>query len=470
MAKHKAAAKRGANKGKGSSKPAAAAPKQHVSVGDRIRLGEEAAGIKAAMTPAQWKQVVTSAHSQGWTVRSALSDTPPELRARTKSSIQKGAQELVTDAYKPADAQMSHDEQLAAGTRAKRIQDNERYGQWLSQRTAQIAQGANAAQAKYVESIQNMANAQKANAQVTAQQAQTQAQQGASGDVSGSIYLKGAQERAQASGEKADANVANAAAQNVPIAQQGQAMELAALGDTTKLRAGYEQDFSKTMSDISDRKFDIATKKAAAYAEQYANDLKTELDKASANRDYQGLIMETQQKQDEARLKHQEFMTAQTTQRQAITTTAATSRANNRNTTSATRAGQQLSHADRVAQRQFDATQKTLDRAATARQKALDRKANATGPAGTKITREDVAASRQGISAIHTLGGIIKGGTFVGNDGKRHKATRANLRALLGASDDQINVAVRWSRGARGARAIRNPAALGILPTDLKLL
>lgn len=441
-----------------------------VTTADRIRLGPTAAAVKAASSPKEWSSIVKAAHGRGYTVQSAVSDVPDELKARTQTSLRASAQKAIGEVYQPQEAELDYQTRLVEGTRQKRLADEQVFGNWLAQKTSEIAAQGAAAQAQYQGVIDKYTGDTQADAAASNARLQQRAQAGASGDVSGSIALQGAAERNQTRVEMAR-NQSNAAAALGPIrARDNQAIQLSALGESAKARGAVETDTAKARTEIFGNRLKMQSDKAAALAQRYADDLKTEMDKASANRDFETMQAQLEDKTAERAQAHAEFLTGQATTRQGQRIAAAT-----------TRAGQRTTAATSAANRRATADEKALDRAAKATTASLDRaaalqRARIAHPAGSGKAASETAkkASRGSVQAIHSLAGYISGQKKV----KGHNslfvngAWRPTRQALkvMGATDDQINVALRYVSGARGARAVRNPQLLGILPEDVGLI
>ena len=435
-----------------------------VSAADYVTLGPNAAEIKSQTSPARWKQIVNAAHKQGWTIASALdSSTPAALKQKTAASLRSAAERTIRDAYAPAEDELAGAQASADGLRAKRLQDQQSYDQWHAQKAAQIAGAINDAQSKYLDTVKT-ATAQTAQRENDRQAAlQAQAQQGAVGDMSNSVILKGAAERADQTKQRAEADVTAAAAQTPIVAQRAGAVQASAMGAAYQRRAQIEGDYNKATSDITSSRMDLKTKKAADQVKEYSSLLQTEMDKASSNRDFQSLQSQLQSKEDIAKLKHEEFLVGQKGLNKRAGLAAATTRRGQDVTAATTKRGQDITSADKAADRATRSTIAALDRAAKLKISANADKSKKTGPAARK-------ASRSAVQAVNTLAQLIRQGTFVGTDGKRHKANAGNLISLLGASSDQVNVAVRLARGRPGKTALFNPGRLGILPDDVGLL
>jgi hypothetical protein len=103
-----------------------------VSPLDQVRLGSQVAGVKASTTPQQWRQIVKLAHSRGYTLAGALSDTPDALKPRLQSSLRTEAQKNTTEAYKPVLADLDSQQRRVEAWDQKRKDDNLAYSAWLA--------------------------------------------------------------------------------------------------------------------------------------------------------------------------------------------------------------------------------------------------------------------------------------------------------------------------------------------------
>ncbi len=112
---------------------------------DVLRLGPEVASVKAAMPPKRWKRFVKLAHKRGFTVASALSDTPAALKERTSSSLRDEAKKTIATAYAPAKKELSTREASIGFLDQKRATDDASYRQWLVGETDKLEAQARAA-------------------------------------------------------------------------------------------------------------------------------------------------------------------------------------------------------------------------------------------------------------------------------------------------------------------------------------
>lgn len=116
-----------------------------VSQHDIVRYGAAAATLKASVKPRQWHQIVKFAHKNGYTVRSAVSDTPNILKERTVGSLRNEALRTVAKTYRPAEKALDTRQQAIMFTDAKRKADDASYRQWLAGETEKLDAQARAA-------------------------------------------------------------------------------------------------------------------------------------------------------------------------------------------------------------------------------------------------------------------------------------------------------------------------------------
>jgi len=338
-------------------------PLSRVTPADYIRLGPDVAKIKSQMTPARWRSVVKTAHAQGWTVASALdSSTPAALKQKTQTSLRSAAARTVQDAYAPQTAELDYADRQNVGLRQKRLADQAAYDQWSSQKASEIAGQINKAQQDYLGIINASTTAQIQDSQARQAALQAKVQQGAVGDMSGSTAVTNAAQAAGAEQERARLQQQSAASTTPIAASRAAAVQLSDIGSAQARRATIEGDFNKQNSSIFGARLKLSSDRAAAQIEQYSKLLGTEMDKASANRDFTGLQAQLQSKEDIAALKHQEFLTGQRGLNTRASLAAAT-----------TRRGQTLTHGDRVADRAARSAAQAAGRASREAIAAADR-------------------------------------------------------------------------------------------------
>jgi hypothetical protein len=423
-------------KGTGGTQAAAAG---RVTPADYIRLGPDAAKIKSQLSPSRWRQVVKTAHDQGWTVESALdSSTPAALKQKTQTSLRAAAARTVNDAYAPQQAELDQADRQNQGLREKRLSDQSAYDQWASQRAAETAGQVNAAQQKYLDIIKASTDSQIQDSQQRQQQLQARVQQGAVGDMSGSVALTNAAQAAGAEQERARLQQQNAAASTPVAAERAAAIPLAALGAAYKRRAQIEGDYNKAGSDILGARSKLNVSKAADQIDLYSKSLSTEMDKASANRDFAGLQAQLQSKQDIQDQKHQEFLLGQK---------GLTSRA--KLAASTTRRGQTLSHTDRVADRAARQASAAAGRASREAIAAADRAAKG---------QQNLKDRAKIVGVIDTIAAILKNqqkgpkgkagsGYLWDPSAKQYRPARQVLISYYQVTSPQIDAGLQHARG-----------------------
>lgn len=150
---------------------------------DQVRLGSQAAAVKGRLSRAQWKQIVTYAHTRGFSVAGALSGNPDPLKERTQNSLKQQAAKTIGQLYQPALGALDQQAQRLQNLDQKRQQDNASYRQWLMDQQTKYEAAARQSEAQYqgyLTNLQQTTQQQHDNAQAAA----TQAAQTAPGNVS----------------------------------------------------------------------------------------------------------------------------------------------------------------------------------------------------------------------------------------------------------------------------------------------
>lgn len=448
-----------------AAKRKAAKPKS--SVGDRIRLGETAYAVKQSSSRGDWRQIVRAAHDKGYTVSSALSDVPDDLKARTHSSLKTEATKSVSEAYAPQAAELDYQTQQAANIRTKRMSDENAYDQWAAQQTSQIAAASQKAQQDYQNFVDQQSGASQKAGEALAAQVQAQSQATASTDITGSTYLAGAKERLAAQSQSV-ANQAAAAHAAAPMeSERGAALVAAQQGDATRARAGIEGDYGKSASAINSARLKMNSDRAAAVLSSYTSLLSKEIDKASANRDYEGLQASLNQKDKTAAQQHQEFLIGQKTTLSGQKLAASTTRRGQTLASRTAAAGQKLSSDDKAADRRARATNGRLDRASRESIAATNAASKALGD-----TNKRAQANTKITAVVDTIADILrtqqrgKAGKKGGNgylwDPDQEKWLPARTALInRGATTPQINAGLAHARGRLLTPAEK--AALGIV-------
>lgn len=252
-----------------------------------LRLGPETAGIKAQVKPRAWRKFVKSAHKRGFTVAGALSNAPDPLKERTRSSLVAEANKTVAAAYAPARAELSQRESRINALDGKRQADEARYREWLTTKTNDIQSKARAADATLTETQRQLAIDTK-NAY---DEAQKQALE-AAGQTAGNVSDPSKSTSLDFSVESATAQnlVNNARQQTADLVGTGeQAMQMASQSNiamSAAAEAKRQSDTWSALSDVSDERTKLVLQQGADAAEQVANLLAGETNKAQSNREF----------------------------------------------------------------------------------------------------------------------------------------------------------------------------------------
>lgn len=154
--------------------PAKKAPKTKLYVGpktlqrDTLRIGADAAQMKATTDPKVWKNIVKDAHKAGNTLSSYISNTPDPLKAKTQTYLKQQAGDLIKQTYEPLKSSVSEQQKQLDNMRSKQMSDANYYKQWLDTKNAASQANAQAQDASYAASIadaQAKANAAQQNIQ-----------------------------------------------------------------------------------------------------------------------------------------------------------------------------------------------------------------------------------------------------------------------------------------------------------------
>jgi hypothetical protein len=299
-----------------------------VTVSDRVRLGENAANVKANTSPRQWKQIVQGAHAGGYSVTGYLSDAPAALKERTRSSLRDEAQSRVNEAYNPQQKELDFQTQMTNNIRAKRVADEDAYSQWEAQQTSMNAAAMQQAQQNYQNFVDKSSGATQTAANNLIAQATAQAQQGALGDVVGTASLQAAREHASSMVESAQNQSVAAHAGEPRVAMEAAGFAAASRAGHEMRRAAVEGDWGKATATINADRLKMDSDRAAATIKNYSDLLKQEMDKANANRNFQVTSDQLAASTEKTKLQHSEFLIGQRTSRRNATIAANTSRAN----------------------------------------------------------------------------------------------------------------------------------------------
>jgi hypothetical protein len=347
--------------------------------------------------------------------------------------------------------ELDYEGKVAENLRTKRLDDARRYNEWAAQQQSLSAAAATTAQQNYQTFLTNQAATAKMNADQLAQRATAVASNGISnGADSATLGTMKDQLGAQANAAQ---NNANAAASMAPIQEErGAAIRASLQGLYSNIRGAAEGDYNKTMTDLGGDRIKLTGERATAIIDNYTKLLDKEMDKASANQDFQGLMAQLNEKSAEAQQAHQEFVMGQKTTRRGQTISSRTTiQGQNKAAETATR-GQTLSHQDRVADRRQRALDNRLNRvsseAINAQKVASADRTNAqkVATANTKIT-----------AVIDTIADILRtqqrgphgkpgSGYLWDANEKKWKLSRQVL-INRGATSAQINAGLAHARG-----------------------
>jgi hypothetical protein len=332
-------------------------------VADRVRLGEDAYGVKKNISPAAWRLIVTNAHKGGFTVPGYLSDTPEELKPRLHSALKTQAQDLVKSAFAPQAKELDFQAKMADNLRARREEDARAYNQWASQQQSLSAAAATTAQQNYMDFIDKQQKTAQANADQLFAQANSIASQGINGNAEGTDQMQNLKQglQVQAQAAQSQANAVHAAA---PVNEErGLAVRASLQGQYNQINNAAEADYSKSLNDVTAGRLKLTSDQAQAVIDNYTKLLDKEVDKANATRDFQGLMAQLNEKTAARQQQHNEFVMGQKTTRRGQDISSATSKANAKVVAQTQKSIAALSHSDRVADRRQRALDNRLDRA-----------------------------------------------------------------------------------------------------------
>lgn len=418
-----------------STKSAAQRAVRQPDPAEVIRIGLNAATAKAAMPHSKWAGIVRAAHGKGLTVESALDPSVPDaLKARTKTSLQAQANKTVGQAYAPQEAELNYAQQQANGLQLKRTQDEASFNTWYAQKQAESNQRIQDAQTKYEAAVKATGDAQRTSATNNQTGLATQIQQGASGDMTNSVYLKDAQAREQAridSAGRADAAAAETG-KTAALTQQGNTASISGRHDAAmgNIWAAYGQ----SLSDITANKQKLASGKAADIIKSYSDLLDQEATKANSQQQYQGLVAQLSDKASARELQNEQFNAGLVAKDKQSIRSATT-----------TRRGQDKSAATSIRVAEIGRDAKALDRTLKAEQGKLDRnlklriaKMNNKGQNGVPSDSE-IKYSNSQVQVLHTIASIISkyGSKF--RDANGHVTDTRSALISRGYSGSQVN-------------------------------
>lgn len=457
-----------AKKRAAAKKPAApASPKG--SIADRIRLGEDAYAVKQQAKPKEWRQIVKAAHAKGYTVSSALSNTPDDLKARTHSSLKREADTQVAAAYDPQAKELEYQTGIANNIRTKRTSDEAAYNQWASQEMSKIAQASQKAQIDF----QTFVDTQATNAKTTADNLLATATGQSTGagtattDQSQSVQLAGLKERLGAQAQQTANQAAAAHAAEPMAAERGAAIQASQMGAHNQVTASIEGDWGKALRDIGASKLKLDSDRAGATIKTYSDLLGREVDKANANRDSDALSASLDEKAATRKQDYQKFLIGNATTVRGQNKAANTTRRGQDKAAATAHRGQTLSSDDRAADRRARSKNSGLDRASRESIAATNAASKAAGDVNKRAT-----ANTKVVAVVDTIADILKtqqrgkagkkGGSGYLWDPDEQKWIPAR-QALInrGATTPQINAGLAHARGQLLTPAQK--AALGIV-------
>lgn len=387
-----------------STKAAAKRASTKPNAADVVRIGVQAATAKANLPHKQWAAIVNAAHQKGFTVASAIDpNTPDALKARTKTSLQTQANQTVNQAYAPQSAELDYASQQANGLRAKRLSDEAGFNSWFSQQMSEQNARIQAAQTQYQDAVNKTSDAQIASAQQAAPDAQAQVQQGASGDTSGSVYLKDMQAREQARVDNANATKSQAAQSALGAARTMGGNVASIAGLHTQAVGGIEGDYNKTQDDVTANRLKLESSKASDSIKAYTDLLDGEASKAQSQQQYSGLMAQLNQKTDQQQQQNDQFYAGLQAKTQQSARNA-----------KVTERGQDLSSQTAISVAKINASQKQLDRDLKASEGQKNRNAqlrvakmnHAKNGDGTPSDAA-VKYSESQVQVLHTIASII---------------------------------------------------------------
>jgi hypothetical protein len=260
---------------------------QRVSIADQLRLGPDAAAVKAKTSPRDWSAIVKNAHAKGFTVAGAVSGVPDPLKERTRSSLVDEAQKTAATAFGPANVELTQQESKTRALDAKRQADEAHFQTWLAGKQQSMAAAALSADnelAQRQQAIQQQTQTGYQQAQATAQ-TNAAATPGNVSDphMSTALNLAPDAQRANdlvAAQRQQSASMANSA-QGYAIAGQGVSNALGQQAETTR-----QQETAAALSDLSLKRQDVLAKQAAAASDEIQRLFGVETNKADSNRNY----------------------------------------------------------------------------------------------------------------------------------------------------------------------------------------
>jgi hypothetical protein len=274
-----------------------------VTLADKVRLGPEIAALKARTPRKQWVAMVKGAHARGFTVAGALSGAPDPLKERTRSSLVAEANKTVTEAFKPAEQELSQRDAKIRALDAKRQADEAHFQDWLKTQHEALASRAMNADAE----LERRQREIQAETQQGYQQAQAGARQTAAatpGNVSDPSQSTALDLSADA--QRANEMVANQRQQSASQAANAKGYAIAgravSVGLSQQANTRRASETAAALSEVNADRSDLMAKRAAAAAEEVRRLFGVEIEKADSNRNYAAAASQLGIKQDELAL------------------------------------------------------------------------------------------------------------------------------------------------------------------------
>lgn len=252
------------------------------------KYGNDAAAVKARVSPKQWKNILAYAKKQGYTVAGAVSGNSPALRERNNSYLMGQARRVVGQAYDPALKALDTQQSQLSALSDKRKADNAAYQQWLLGKQAQYNAQAQASQQQYQTYLDNL----KATTQAAHEQAQAgataavQGQPGTVSDLKQSTALQGlSADTTRATGLVDNARQQTAAM--LPSLEMRQnARQQAVIGQGQAADAKRINDLNTGLQSLYDQRTKTLASKASDILKTYLNGISQQIDVANSNRNY----------------------------------------------------------------------------------------------------------------------------------------------------------------------------------------
>ena len=281
------------------------------------------AAIWPRLSRKQRQKIIQRAHARGLTVAGFLSGAPDALAERMPGAIRAQAERTITDAYKPAEAELDQRDTRTRALDAKRQNDNAHYLQWLQDRSAEQRVDAQRAD-------QLLADRQRQIQEDTAR-----AYEGMRGQI---VEAVGQQEGVVSNvGTAAGANVTPEAQRAVELVAAERDATARASGTAQKHAAGLaannfaihaaaearrHADTWGELAKVGDERQKLVLQKGADTAKEIARLLDQEILKAQSNREFevavQKLNLDAQEEANDQRNADRQFGLEQNKFRQSV--------------------------------------------------------------------------------------------------------------------------------------------------------